>query len=221
MTDFSRAIAERLLDIGAVKVKMDPPFTWTSGIKSPVYCDNRRLISYPEHRKAVVMAWKEVLEKKVAAKEMEMPDVLGGTATAAIPWAAFLAYEMNLPMVYIRPQKKEHGAGKQVEGDLKPGQKVLIVEDLISTGGSSVQAAEAVREEGQCTVTDIFAIVSWELPKSEEVFGEAGLSLTNLTGFTALIGLATENGAIKSEEEAIVLEFKKDPPTWADRVGIL
>lgn len=221
MKDFSRAIAERLLDIGAVKVKMDPPFTWTSGIKSPVYCDNRRLISYPEHRKAVVLAWKELIEAKVAAGEMERPDVLGGTATAAIPWAAFLAYEMNLPMVYIRPQKKEHGAGKQVEGDLKVGQKVLIVEDLISTGGSSVQAAEAVREEGQCIVTDIFAIVSWELPKSEEVFAEAGLRLTNLTGFTALIGLAAENGAIKSEEEAIVLEFKKDPPTWAERVGIL
>ncbi len=220
MTDFSRAIAEKLLDIEAVKVKMDPPFSWTSGIQSPVYCDNRRLISYPEHRKAVVMAWKELIEKKVESGEMAMPDVLGGTATAAIPWAAFLAYEMNLPMVYIRPQKKEHGAGKQIEGDLKPGQKVLIVEDLISTGGSSVAAAEAVRDEGQCEVTDIFAIVSWELQKSTDRFDEAGLTLTNLTGFTALIALAAEIGSIKPEEEEIVLEFKKDPPTWAERVGL-
>ncbi|MBT5016426.1 orotate phosphoribosyltransferase [Candidatus Peregrinibacteria bacterium] len=218
--DFSKTIAEKLLDIEAVKVKMDPPFSWTSGIKSPVYCDNRRLISYPEHRKAVVMAWKQLIEARVESGEMEMPDVLGGTATAAIPWAAFLAYEMNLPMVYIRPQKKEHGAGKQIEGDLKPGQKVLIVEDLISTGGSSVAAAEAVRDEGQCEVTDIFAIVSWELQKSEDRFDAAGLRLTNLTGFAAIIGLAAEIGSIKPEDESVILEFKKDPPTWAERVGL-
>ena len=220
MTDFSESIAEHLLDIEAVKVKTDPPFTWTSGIKSPVYCDNRRLISYPEHRKAVVEAWKQLIEEKVAAGEMEMPDVLGGTATAAIPWAAFLAYEMNLPMVYIRPQKKEHGAGKQIEGDLKPGQKVLIVEDLISTGGSSVQAAEAVREEGQCTVTDIFAIVSWEMEKLATRFTEADLKLTNLTGFQALISLAAKKGQIQAEQEEMVLKFKEDPPTWAERVGL-
>lgn len=216
MSDFSKEIAERLLDIEAVKVKIDPPFTWVSGIKSPVYCDNRRLISYPDHRKAVVAAWKELIEAKVEAGEMEMPDVLGGTATAAIPWAAFLAAEMDLPMVYIRPEKKEHGAGKQIEGDLKSGQKVLIVEDLISTGGSSVKAAEAVREEGQCTVTDIFAIVSWEMEKSTTRFAEANLKLTNLTGFAALISLAAEKGQIKPEEEEMVLKFKEDPPGWGE-----
>lgn len=213
-------IAGRLLDIGAVKVKTDPPFTWASGIKSPVYCDNRRLISYPEHRKAVVEAWKTVLQEKVAKGELKMPDMIGGTATAAIPWAAFLAYELNLPMIYIRPEPKDHGAGKQVEGDLKAGQTVLIVEDLISTGGSSVKAAEAVRREGPATVTDIFAIVSWELPKAISTFKDAGITLTYLTGFKSLIGLAAKRGSIKPEQEAVVLQFKEDPPAWGQKIGI-
>ena len=129
--EISQKVATNLLDRKAVMVKIDPPFTWVSGIKSPVYCDNRKMISFPEERRVVVEAFKEVLEGKVARGEMEMPDVIGGTATAAIPWAAFLAYEMGLPMIYIRPEKKEHGAGKQVEGYLEAGQKVLIVEDEV------------------------------------------------------------------------------------------
>ena len=220
MEELSKQIADHLLQIEAVKVKMDPPFTWTSGIKSPVYCDNRRLISYPEHRRAVVEAWKLLLHSKVEAEEMEMPDVIGGTATAAIPWAAFLAYDLDLPMVYIRPEPKEHGAGKQIEGDLQPNQKVLIVEDLISTGGSSVKAAAAVRGEGQCRVTDIFSIVSWELEKARVCFEEANLRLSNLTGFTALIGLSEEKGMITSEQRDMVLQFKEDPATWGARVGL-
>ena len=132
-------------------MSIDPPFTWVSGIKSPVYCDNRRMIAFVEERKLVVEAFKKLIEEKGLK-----PDVIGGTATAAIPWAAFLAYDLGLPMIYIRPEKKEHGAGKQIEGHLDPGQNVLIVEDLISTGGSSVKAAEAVRNEGGCTVEDIF-----------------------------------------------------------------
>lgn len=221
MTEFSKAIAEDLLDIGAVKVKIDPPFTWTSGIKSPVYCDNRRLISYPQQRKLVVEAWKQVLQKRVEAGEMHMPDVIGGTATAAIPWAAFLAYELDLPMIYIRPEPKAHGAGKQIEGDLKPGQKVLIVEDLISTGGSSVKAVEAVRHEGQCKVTDVFAIVSWELPGSVSTFKDADLNLTNLTGFSDLIALATERGDITQEQQMLILQFKEDPLSWGERAGLV
>ena len=129
----AKEIAGILLDIGAVKVSINPPFTWTSGIKSPVYCDNRKLISHPSARKQIVESFVEMM------REQNMkPEFLGGTATAAIPWAAFLAHELNLPMVYIRPEKKAHGAGRQVEGDLPSGKRVLIVEDLISTGGSSV-----------------------------------------------------------------------------------
>lgn len=211
---FEHQIASILLDINAVKVKTNPPFTWTSGIKSPVYCDNRMLISYPKEREYITKCFKRLIyDKKIN------PEVIGGTATAAIPWAAFLAYEMQLPMIYIRPEKKEHGAGKQIEGDLKPGKKVLIVEDLISTGGSSISSAQAVREEGQCEVTDVFAIVTWGLSKAEAAFKEANLNLTTLTDFVNLIGLAVTKGSIKKEEYEKVLQFKEDPQSWGKKMG--
>lgn len=219
MSDISKKIATNLLEKKAVMVKMDPPFTWVSGIASPVYCDNRKMISFPAERGDVVVAFEEVLRARVASGEMEMPDVIGGTATAAIPWAAFLAYKMDLPMVYIRPEAKDHGAGKQVEGFLGEGQKVLIVEDLISTGGSSVKAAQAVVAEGG-VVTDIFSIVSWELPKALSCFAEAGLKLTNLTGFTDIIGLARDRGDITPEQYEVVMDFKNDTAGWGERHGV-
>ncbi len=210
----SKQIAENLLRRGAVKVSIDPPFTWVSGIKSPVYCDNRKMISFPEERKAVVDGLISLMKEKGLS-----PDVIGGTATAAIPWAAFVAYELGLPMIYIRPEKKDHGAGKQIEGHLEPGQNVLIVEDLISTGGSSVKAAEAVREEGQCTVEDVFAIVTWEIPKSVERFQEAGIRLTTLTNYTNIITLAAETGAVPADQLDAVMEFKENPVEWGKKMG--
>ncbi|MFC1616037.1 orotate phosphoribosyltransferase [Patescibacteria group bacterium] len=212
--DIAKEIAGYLLDKEAVKVKIDPPFTWVSGIKSPVYCDNRKMISFSDARKAIVEAFKVKLEESGLK-----PDVIGGTATAAIPWAAFLAYDLDLPMIYIRPEKKEHGAGKQIEGYLEEGQKVLIVEDLISTGGSSVKAAEAVRNEGKCTVEDIFAIVTWEIPKATDRFEEASINLTTLTDYTNIIGLAADRGAIPVDQLDIVLEFKKNPAEWGEKYG--
>lgn len=209
----AREIAENLLNKEAVKVSIDPPFTWASGIKSPVYCDNRKMIAFPKERRAVVEGLKKLMEEKGLT-----PDVIGGTATAAIPWASFLAYELDLPMIYIRPEKKEHGAGKQIEGYLEPGQNVLIVEDLISTGGSSVAAAEAVRNEGGCTVEDIFAIVSWEIPKAAVVFADANIRLTTLTDYTNIIGLAGERGDIPADQLAVVMEFKEDPAAWGGKL---
>ncbi|EKD47881.1 MAG: hypothetical protein ACD_65C00233G0002, partial [uncultured bacterium] len=144
----------------------------------------------------------------------------GGTATAAIPWAAFLAYELKKPMIYIRPEPKAHGAGKQIEGDLKEGSRVLIVEDLISTGRSSVKVAEVVRKEGKCEVADIFAIVSWEMPKAIAAFKEGNVNLTNLTGFTDLIGLAAERGDILADKVEVIKEFKANPGEWGGRVGL-
>lgn len=228
----AQEIAGLLLDIEAVKVKMNPPFTWTSGIKSPVYCDNRKLISYPDARKRVVAGFAEMLGVIASTAKQSganapsrasgegSPEYIGGTATAAIPWAAFLAYELGLPMIYIRPEKKEHGAGKQVEGDLPPGKRVLIVEDLISTGGSSVKAAQAVQNECKGVVTDIFAIVTWELEESKNQFRDAGLRLSTLTDFSNIIGLALERGIITKEEWEKVLEFKKGPREWAARAGL-
>ena len=210
----NREITKNLITRKAVKVSIDPPFTWVSGIKSPVYCDNRKMIAFPEERKAVTDAFVKLIEEKGLK-----PDVIGGTATAAIPWAAFLAYEMNLPMIYIRPEKKEHGAGKQIEGHLEPGQNVLIVEDLISTGGSSVKAVEAVREEGKCTVEDVFAIVTWEIPKAVGRFQEAEVRLTTLTNYTNIITLAAEEGYLPPEQLDAVLEFKENPAEWGGKMG--
>lgn len=204
-----REIAEILLDIAAVKVSMDPPFTWTSGIKAPIYCDNRKLISHPKERKRITDGFVDMLKKRGID-----PEYIGGTATAAIPWASFLAYELKLPMIYIRPEKKEHGAGKQVEGDLPAGKRVLIVEDLISTGGSSISAAQALQHECKGVVTDIFAIVTYELDEAKRRFAEAGLRLSTLTNFSNIIGLALERGDITKEQWEKILEFKKDPRTW-------
>lgn len=205
----SKEIAKLLLDIKAIKVSMNPPFVWTSGIRSPVYCDNRRLISYPPQRKIIV----EGFVKLIRALPYE-PDCIGGTATAAIPWAAFVAYELDLPMVYIRPEKKAHGAGKQVEGDLPPGKRVLIVEDLISTGGSSINSAEAVQHECKGVVSDVIAIVTWELPEARQHFQEAGLRLTTLTDFSHIISCALQENAITKSEWEKILEFKRDPRAW-------
>ena len=210
----SKEIAANLLKREAVKVKIDPPFSWVSGIKSPVYCDNRKMIAFPEERKAVVEGFKKIIEEKGLVF-----DVIGGTATAAIPWAAFLAYDLGVPMIYIRPEKKEHGAGKQIEGHLEKGQKVLIVEDLISTGGSSVKAAEAVREEGGCTVDEILSIVTWEIPKAVTRFVEANITLHTLTDYTNIIGFAAEEGIIPADQLEVVLKFKENPAEWGEKMG--
>lgn len=205
----AKDIAKVLLDVEAVKVRMNPPFQWVSGIKSPVYCDNRKLISYPKERKQIVEGFVQLLKEKKLD-----PEYIGGTATAAIPWAAFLAYELDLPMIYIRPEKKEHGAGKQIEGDLPPGKRVLVVEDLISTGGSSVKAAEAVKNECKGVVTDIFAIVTWEIGESVKQFNDSGIHLSTLTNFSNITSLALERGTITQAEWEKILEFKKDPRAW-------
>ncbi len=211
----AKNIAENLLKREAVKVSVEPPFTWTSGIKSPIYCDNRKMISFVEERKAVVDAFKAMIKEKGLTF-----DVIGGTATAAIPWAAFLAHELDVPMVYIRPKKKEHGAGKQIEGALEPGKKVLIVEDLISTGGSSVKAAEAVREEGQCIVEDILAIVTWDFDKSKTAFAEGNLNMHTLTDFAHIVTSAGEIGSITAEQQETVLGFASDPAGWGEKMGL-
>lgn len=207
-------IARNLLSKGAVKVSIDPPFKWTSGILSPIYCDNRLMIAFPEERRAVVEGFKALI-----AERGLKPDVIGGTATAAIPWAAFLAYEMGLPMIYIRPEKKEHGAGKQIEGYLEKGKKVLIVEDLVSTGGSSVAAVEAVREEGGCTVEDVFAIVTYGMDKARVAFDDAGVRLTTLTDYATIVELAREMGVVPEDKLQTVLDFAMDPPGWGVKMG--
>jgi len=202
-------IAKILINLNAVQVSINPPFTWTSGIKSPVYCDNRILISHTNERRIIVNAMAQKIE------ELDLkPSVLAGTATSGIPWAAFLAEKLNLPMVFVRSKPKGHGTKKQIEGEIHPESKVLIIEDLISTGGSSIATADAILNEGQSEVLGVLAIMSWELPKARENFQEANIDQFTLTGFTELIPLSAEMKQISEDDVDTILKFREDPPSW-------
>ncbi|MBP9773313.1 MAG: orotate phosphoribosyltransferase [Candidatus Peribacteraceae bacterium] len=206
----SQRIAEYLLAVEAVKLSIDPPFTWTSGLKSPVYCDNRMLYSHSDARDFIVSA----LVSRVKSLHIQ-PDVIAGTSTAAIGWGALVADRLKLPFVYIRSKAKEHGAKKRIEGDLKPEQDVVIIEDLISTGGSSMSSANAVREEGKCRVADIVAIFSYELPASLESANENKIRLHPLSTLSNLIQSAVDMNKITQEQATIIRDFTDDPERWS------
>jgi len=199
-------IAKILLEIKAVKLSIDPPFTWASGIKSPIYCDNRMLMGYPAKRKIVIDAFAEKV------KEYN-PEIIAGTATAGIPHAAWIAEKLELPMIYIRSKKKNHGRQNQIEGPLEKGKKVLVIEDLISTGGSSVEAAKAVQEAGG-EVLGVLAIFTYQLNKSFEVFKEANIKFETLTNFETLINIAVEQNYLDEKDKETVLAWYKDPQNW-------
>ncbi len=206
-------IAEILLSIGAVRLSPDKPFTWTSGILSPIYCDNRMIYSHPDARDFVVAA----LANRV--KNLHIPaDVIAGTATAAIGWAALAADRLKLPFVYVRSQAKEHGAKKRIEGDLKPHQHVIVIEDLISTAKSSASTVEVLRDEGQATVTDIVSIFSYELVSGLEKASEFKVRLHPLTTLTTLLDVALAQDRITEEQSESIMEFAKDPENWARKV---
>jgi orotate phosphoribosyltransferase len=205
-------IAEYLLTIGAVKLSVTPPFIWTSGIKSPIYCDNRMIYSHPEARDFIVTA----LANRI--KNLHIPaDVIAGTATAAIGWGALVADRLKLPFVYVRSQAKEHGAKKRIEGDLRPQQHVVVVEDLISTAKSSASTVEALRDEGKCYVTDIVSIFSYELASSLEKGREIKIRLHPLSTLSVLLEVALAQGDITEENVALILDFSRDPEDWAKK----
>jgi len=202
-------IAEFLLNIGAVRLSVHKPFTWTSGIASPIYCDNRMVYSHPEARTFVV----DALVSRV--KNIHIPpDVIAGTATAAIGWAALVADRMELPFVYVRSKPKEHGAQKRIEGDLKEAQHVLVIEDLISTGGSSVSTADALRTEGKCFVTDVVSIFTYELLAARGKMIEAKLQFHPLTSLSTLLQVALDQDRIIEEEVEEIERFARDPAAW-------
>ena len=201
-------IARDLLKIKAVYLKPEEPFTWASGIKSPIYTDNRVTLAYPETRTLIENGFVE----KIRA---EFPDVevIAGTATAGIPHGAIIADKMNLPFVYIRSKPKDHGAGNQIEGRVAPGQKMVVIEDLISTGGSVLDAIAAAKREG-ADVIGAAAIFTYELPKADKNFADAGVKLVTLSNYTELIHLAEQEGYINAEGLALLKKFKDNQENW-------
>lgn len=201
-------IAAELLEIEAVYLKPEEPFTWASGIKSPIYTDNRITLSYPNTRTLIENGFVETI--KAHYPEVE---VIAGTATAGIPHGAIIADKMELPFAYIRSKPKDHGAGNQIEGRVTKGQKMVIIEDLISTGGSVLDAAAAAIREG-AEVLGVVAIFTYELPKAQANFDKAGIELLTLSHYTELIQVAKEKGFIDSDGLALLEKFKQDQENW-------
>jgi len=205
-----KRIAELLIDIGAVKLSIDPPFTWTSGIKSPIYCDNRMIYSHPDARNFVV----DALVSRIASLQIE-PDCIAGTATAAIGWAALVADRLNLPFVYVRSEAKSHGTQKRIEGDLPKGKDVVLVEDLLSTGGSAISSVGALREEADANVSDVVAIFTYEMLTSAEKAAQANVKLHPICDLKTLLDVAVEQGRIDVGDITRISTFSADPKTWA------
>ncbi|MCA1059227.1 orotate phosphoribosyltransferase [Rossellomorea aquimaris] len=202
------AIAKQLLEIEAVYLNPNEPFTWSSGIKSPIYCDNRLTLSYPSVRNDIA----EGLSKMV---QQHFPDaeVIAGTATAGIPHAAWVSEKLNLPMCYVRSKAKAHGKGKQIEGIAAPGQKVVVVEDLISTGGSCITAVDALREAG-CDVLGVVAIFTYGLDKGEKMLNEHDIQSYTLSDYSSLLEVAVEKEIIREDELEQLKLWKEDPENW-------
>lgn len=204
-------VAKLLLDLHAVTLNVQKPFTYASGILSPVYTDCRILISYPNKRQIIRDLYLEAI-----SKTNKQFDVIAGTATAGIPHAAWIADKLELPMIYVRGKPKDHGKGNQIEGILKNGQKVAVIEDLVSTGESSAETVGAIRNAGGIC-SDIFAIITYGMKKSQEVFAKNDITLTFLTDFATVVTVAKQEGYIKKEEQAIIMDWISDPSGWGSR----
>ena len=203
-----KRIAKDLLDIQAVFLKPQDPFTWASGIKSPIYCDNRLTLSYPNVREDVENALAEIIRKEYPTCNMIM-----GTSTAGIAHAAIVATILGLPMGYVRASSKDHGRQNQIEGKLIDNAKIVVIEDLISTGGSVLDAIAAAKHEG-ADVIGAAAIFTYELPKADKNFADAGVKLVTLSNYTELIHLAEQEGYINAEGLTLLKKFKDDQENW-------
>ena len=208
MESIEKIVAKQLLDIKAVKLNPENPFTWASGWKSPIYCDNRKVLSYPTARKVVYEAFVEVIKKNF--KDV---DVIAGVATGAIAYGMMVAEVLGLPYVYVRPKPKDHGTGAQVEGDLPANARVVVVEDLISTGGSSLAAVDALQKAG-ANVLGMVAIFTYNFIKSRRAFENANIELHTLSHYEALLETAVEENYIKPEYLDILKEWRINPEIW-------
>ena len=208
MADISRKVAGLLLQSKAIILEPAKPFTWASGWFSPIYCDNRVTLSYPEIRQFIKQAFIRVIHDLYPT-----PDLIAGVATGAIAHGVLVAEEMNLPFAYVRPSAKGHGRQNLIEGRLVPGQKVVVVEDLISTGASSLKAVEALRQAG-AEVQGMVAIFSYGFPLAEDNFREAKVALHTLTDYHTLIESALQSGDILPEQVALLQAWRKNPGQW-------
>ncbi|MBT3748259.1 MAG: orotate phosphoribosyltransferase [Bacteroidetes bacterium] len=208
MMDSQLHIASVLLDIEAVKLQPDKPFTWASGWKSPIYCDNRKTLYYPAARKTIQDEFARQIRDKYPDTE-----VIAGVATGAIALGVLVAQELNLPFIYVRSSAKKHGLGNQVEGAWTPGQKVVIIEDLVSTGGSSLAAAQALKEAG-LEISGMMAIFTYGFTIARENFKKAEIELTTLSDYSTLIQQAANSDFISQEHVNILEEWRKAPSKW-------
>ncbi|MCM1406475.1 MAG: orotate phosphoribosyltransferase [[Clostridium] fimetarium] len=209
MKQLAYLLAEKLLKVSAIKLQPDNPFTWASGWQSPIYTDNRRTLSYPEVRTFIKTELARIILEKY-----EKPDVIAGVATGAIAQGAMVADMLGLPYIYVRSTPKDHGLENLIEGALSVGQKVVVIEDLISTGQSSLKAAEAIRMAGG-EVVGMVAMFSYGFPIAQERFDEAGIRLTTLSNYEALLEVALQTGFIGESDIATLQQWRTDPAQWA------
>ena len=207
MTDAS-IIAEKLLQVSAVKLNPEQPYTWASGWKSPIYCDNRSVLSHPYVRDFIKSELCNVIFEK-----FQNAEVLAGVATAGIPWGAMAADQLKLPFIYVRPKPKEHGLGNQIEGQYQPGQKVLVIEDLISTGKSSLQAVDALLDKG-LEVIGMVSIFTYGFTIANDNFENRGLKVHSLTDYPSLLTLALQKGLIQEDQLPMLDQWRQDPANW-------
>ncbi len=208
MDKLKKEFASKLLKVKAIKLQPNNPFTWASGWKSPFYCDNRKTLSYSELRNYVKLELVHTILEQFPEAE-----AVAGVATGAIAQGALVADELNLPFVYVRSKPKDHGLENLIEGELKPGMKVVVVEDLISTGGSSLKAVEAIRKNA-CEVVGMVASYTYGFPIAKQAFEDAGVKLVTLTDYEHVVSEALETGYIAQEDVEVLHEWRKDPANW-------
>jgi orotate phosphoribosyltransferase len=203
-----KSVAARLLQVEAVKLNPENPYTWASGWKSPIYCDNRKVLSFPYDRDFIKSELCSVIFE-------QFPDVdaIAGVATAGIAWGAMAADQLKLPFLYVRPKPKEHGLGNQIEGNLTPGQKILVVEDLISTGKSSLQVCDILKQSG-VEIAGMVSIFNYGFNQATKAFEEAGIKLVSLTNYAALVDLAIENETISPSLLTTLNNWRENPADW-------
>ncbi len=203
-----KAVAEKLLQINAIKLSSQQPFTWASGWKSPIYCDNRRVLSFPFVRDFIKSEMCNVV-----FEQFPQAEILAGVATAGIPWGAMVADQLKLPYIYVRSKPKEHGLGNLIEGFYEKGQKVLVIEDLISTGKSSLEVVEVLRKAGM-EVVGMVSIFTYGFDVAAKAFEKAGVKYQSLTNYATLLELAVEKGIVTPGEQDTLLNWQQDPANW-------